>query len=104
MKTLTITAADVTALNSSRASPKVAGTGITFSPVVTGGTAPYQYKYWLYDGVTNTLLRDWSTTATYTWTPTQANASYLMIVWVRSAGVTADTYEDFGAKAFPITP
>jgi hypothetical protein len=80
----------VTSLTSSVASPQVAGTPITFTAAATGGTAPYQFKFWVQSaGGTWTLARDWNTSASFTWTPATA-ASYVVAVWARNAGVTAD--------------
>ena len=72
-----------------RPSPQAAGTTITFTAAPVGGAAPHQFKWWLYDGSTWVLLRDWGT-ATYTWTPATANANYRIGVWAREAGSTSD--------------
>ena len=80
----------ITGLTSNLASPQVTGTAITFTAHVTDGTAPYQYKWWLFDGTTWTIAQDWSTAGTFTWTPSHARATYRVGVWVRNAGVTAD--------------
>jgi hypothetical protein len=65
------------------------GTTVTFTATATGGTAPYQYKWWIFDGVSWTLARDWSTSPSYAWTPTLAGG-YRIGVWVRDATTTAD--------------
>ena len=80
----------ITGITTNVASPQVTGTAITFTATVTGGTAPYQYKWWLFDGTTWTIAQDWSTAGLFTWTPAQARATYRVGVWVRNAGVTAD--------------
>lgn len=94
---------DMTAFTSSVSSPQGVGTAVTFSATVSGGTGPHQYKWWLWNGSTWTVVRDWTTGNTYTWTPTQANPSYRVSAWVRSAGVTADSPEDFMWLDFPVT-
>jgi len=81
----------ITGLTSNLASPQATGTTITFTATASGGQAPYQYKWWVFNGSTWTMVRDWSTTATYTWTPTQVNANYRVGIWARSATTTADT-------------
>jgi hypothetical protein len=60
-----------------------------------GGTAPLQYKFWLYhlESATWTLLRDYSPTAAANWTPNRAGA-FLVQVWVRSTGSQA-AYENW---------
>jgi Putative Ig domain len=77
------------ALTSDLSSPQVAGTPITFTATASGGTGPYQFKWWVYDGSTWTMARDWSS-ATYTWTPPAANANYRVGIWARDATTTAD--------------
>jgi hypothetical protein len=93
----------VTNLVTSVPSPQMTGTSITFTPTVTGGTTPYSYKYYVFNGTTWSVLRNWSTTATATWTPTQANPAYNVAVWVRNAGSTADAPEASANRLFTIT-
>jgi len=81
----------LTGLTSSRSSPQPVNTAITFTATATGGTTPYQFKWWLYNGTTWSVLRNWNTQSTYTWTPTTANSAYQIRVWARNAGSTADT-------------
>jgi hypothetical protein len=47
------------------------------------------------------LLQDWTTSNTYTWTPTTAG-SYQLGVWVRNSGSTADTWEVYGTLPFTV--
>jgi hypothetical protein len=93
----------VTNLTSNLSSPRSVGTAITFTAAVSGGTAPHQFKYWVTNGSTWTVLREWSTSASYTWTPTVPNDNYQIVVWARSAGNSADTYEAYGQRTFSIT-
>ena len=73
--TAAITALTVTlTLSPDKTAPQVTGTAITFTATVMGGTAPYQYKWWLFDGTTWTIAQDWSTAGLFTWTPSQARA------------------------------
>jgi FtsP/CotA-like multicopper oxidase with cupredoxin domain len=55
-------------LVASPASPKVAGTAVTFTAAGQGSTAPYQYQFWHFDGMLWSMVQDWSTTATWAWT------------------------------------
>ncbi len=86
-------------------SPRPARTSITFTATATGGITPYQSKWWLSTngGASYTIIRDWAPGTTFTWTPTQPNPNYRIGVWLRSAGATADAYEDGGAIPFVIT-
>jgi hypothetical protein len=75
----------VTSLKASAAFPSPAGTPISWTAAVTGGTGPYTYCFWLYNGTTWAQMRGWSTSNTWTWEPARAG-SYLVQVWVRNAG------------------
>ncbi|MGD0781406.1 MAG: hypothetical protein ABSA30_00960 [Candidatus Aminicenantales bacterium] len=94
----------VTSLKASPAPPQSAGTTITWTAAATGGTAPLQYQYWLYSGVTGTwtMARDYSTSASWSWTPTQA-AQYAIQVWVRNAGSKTNYDASKGSGYFNIT-
>jgi len=93
-------------IGADRVAPQPVGTSVTFTALATGGAAPYQYKWWIYDGANWVVRRDWSTSSTWTWTPTVANLSYRVAVWVRNAGSSADAYDNAasnGSISFPIS-
>src|SRR5206468_6917078 len=90
------------ATTAGKASPQAAGTKISFTPNASGGTAPYQYKWWLKNGSNWSMVKDWSTSATFAWTPGTAN-SYVVEVWGRSAGNNANTYEAYKDLAYTIS-
>ena len=95
----------VTGVVADRTPPQAVGTRITFTALASGGTAPLQYKWWLHNGSQWSLLQNWSTSNTLAWTPAAANSQYVIAVWARSAGNTADIYERLeatGFLAFPI--
>jgi hypothetical protein len=91
-----------TGLSADRAAPQATNTPITFTAASTGGAAPYQYRWWLHDGTNWQMLRDWTTSATLTWTPSAANANYWVTVWVKDANSTTTTWDVTGSIAFPI--
>jgi hypothetical protein len=96
----------LTALTANRTAPQPTGTPITVTATVTGGIAPHQYKWWVYDGANWFVTRNWDTGNTWTWTPTVANSGYRVAVWVRNATTSTDTYENSnsnGSIAFPIS-
>ncbi|MEQ1730365.1 MAG: hypothetical protein ABL982_18520, partial [Vicinamibacterales bacterium] len=79
---------------------------ITFTATARGGTAPYQYKWWVFDGHSWSLSRDWSTSPILSWSPRVPNSSYRVAVWVRSAQSVinaADNEDANRSVAFPIT-
>src|SRR5439155_1402755 len=106
-KTVTIdvvSAVSSVTVTADRPSPQVPGTTVTFTAAASGGTAPYQYKWWLSDGTTWTVVQAWSATATFVWTPTSANNGYVVAVWVRSAGNAVDAAEKSVGLPYPIRP
>ena len=70
--------------------PVPAGMPVTWKLQASGGLAPLEYQFWLYqDGVGWSLARDWGLTNTVTWTPgAGSDGSYLVQGWVRNAGST----------------
>jgi hypothetical protein len=86
--------------------PALAGTTVTFTATAAGGTAPYEFKWWLWDGATWTVLEDWSTGNTFAWTPSTPNPNSAVGVWVRSAGKTADQPDGYPAntRAYGVIP
>ena len=96
----------VTNLTANRTSPQPAGTTITFSATASGGTPPYQYKWWIVSGTTQTVGSNWSTNSSFAWTPTSANPNYTIRVWARNASSTADAPDNPAATlemSFAIT-
>ena len=79
----------ITGLTSNLASPQSAGTWITFFTGATGGRGPYQFKWFIFDGVSWTVARDWSSETTLAWRPTK-RAAYRIGIWARDATTTAD--------------
>ena len=79
------------------------GTTITWSATAAAGTAPLQYKFWLFSSGAWTVLQDYSTLSTATWTPSSAG-TFAAQVWVRSSG-SAAAYEDWrGTGVFTVAP
>ncbi|MEQ1757158.1 MAG: putative Ig domain-containing protein [Vicinamibacterales bacterium] len=96
----------LTGLTANKTAPQAAGTAITFTAAATGGSGPYSYKWWLFDGNGWSIVQQWSSANTFTWTPGSASSAYRVGVWVRSAGRTADTSDNDNSNssvAFPVT-
>ena len=93
------------ALTADKSAPQLINTTITFTATPTGGVAPVSYKFLLTttNWTSYTVVQDWSTTNTFAWSPTVANANYRIGVWARSAGVSTDTAQAANSMAFPIT-
>ena len=93
----------LTSIGADRVAPQPAGTSIVFTASATGGSSPHQYKWWLYDGANWIQRSDWSTSNSWTWTPSAANSAYMVGVWIRNAGSTVDTAAAVGSMPFAIT-
>jgi hypothetical protein len=90
-------------LSQSLASPQTVGTAITFTASGSGGVGPYEYQWYAQrDGGSTSMLRSWNSSTTYAWTPTQAG-NYLISIWARSAGVTANAAQATAQRTFVIT-
>ena len=74
-----------------------AGTPVTWTVTATGGTPPYTYAFWVFDGETWSIAQDWGTSNQWTWTPPAAG-TYMFHAWVRNAGSSAayDAWKLFG--------
>jgi hypothetical protein len=86
-----------------RTAPQLTGTAVTFTAAASGGIAPYQYKFLVYDGYGWSPVTSWSELNTFTWTPSKANADYRVGVWARSAGNAKDEPEASASSPFPIS-
>src|SRR5262249_24155677 len=89
----------LTSLTSDKASPQSVGTPIRFTAAATGGTAPYEYKWRLFDGATWSVAQTCSSTASLLWTPTAPGSAYRVEVWARSASNSTDAAETSSASA-----
>ncbi|HEY2433936.1 MAG TPA: M12 family metallo-peptidase [Vicinamibacterales bacterium] len=90
----------VTSLTPSVASPSTVNTTVLWTAAATGGTAPYTYKFLVYDGANWTVAQDWSASNVWSWTPALP-AAYSVQVWVRNAGSSA-TYDAWGQASFTV--
>jgi hypothetical protein len=87
--------------------PQAAGTRVIFAAGASGGTPPYQYEWFVSDGSTFTMARNWSGDNTFTWQPQKPNLAYTVKVRARSATNTADAPETPQAErsvSFAIKP
>jgi subtilisin family serine protease len=84
-----------------KTSPQFTGSTVEWTAHASGGEAPYQYKWSVWDGSTWAVVVPWSSTYIYHWTPSVANSNYRVAVQVRSAWNTG-TAEVNTWTAFPI--
>jgi len=69
------------------AGPQPVGSPITFTAVASGGTAPYEYRFWVNVGGTYVIAQDYTTINTWVWTPLSAG-NYDIMVDTRAVGST----------------
>ena len=80
--------------------PASVGTPITWSAAASGGhTTGLEYRFMLLNTATGwSVLREYSTSRSVVWTPSQAG-TYALQVWVRSVGAS-EAYEDWQGTAY----
>ena len=83
----------ITGLTPDQASPQPAGATINFTATTTGGLAPIQYKWWVFNGGAWEVVKDWSNSNTFNWTP-GFGGSYKIGVWTKSSVILADAPEN----------
>jgi stage II sporulation protein D len=89
---VTVTAAtplSISSILTSPSAPFVVNGAATVIANASGGTGPYTYKFYVFNGTSWSVGRDWGASNTWTWTPT-APGTYSIQVWVRNAGSVAD--------------
>jgi hypothetical protein len=65
--------------------PLVANAPAVVTATGTGGTGPYAYQFWVFDGSSWSVGQAWSASNTFTWTPLTPG-SYTFQIWIRNAG------------------
>jgi stage II sporulation protein D len=83
-------------------SPLVVGGPAVIAATATGGTGPYTYQFWVYNGATWSIGQPWSGSSTFTWTPPAAG-SYTVQVWIRNAG-SGTTWDAWGGLGLVVLP
>jgi subtilisin family serine protease len=88
----------VSAFLSDKTFPVPATQPITWRAFAIGGNGPFEYQFWVYDGVNWTLGQGYCPSNTFTWTPPGAG-TYLLQVWARHIGSSA-AFEDWKSSGF----
>ena len=84
-------------------STTTATTPVTWTATASGGATPYTYKFWVFNGSTWSVGRDWNASNTWNWTPAVAG-TYTVQVWVRNSGSTANSDASRTSASFVVTP
>ena len=93
---------DNVTFSASPAGSQIVGNPVFVTASAGGGSGSYEYRFWLFTGGVWTIVQDYTTAPTWTWT-NPAVGSYQITVWARSVGSTAD--EAFGtAMSYTINP
>lgn len=94
-------------LTANRSFPSGTGTSITWTAMVSGGTAgPLQYKFWRYNLDTGvwTVVQDYSSLNTWTWVPGYDDpGTYVLQVWVRNTGSSAKHETFLASETWTVT-
>ncbi len=91
----TLTGCGVPTLAPDLASPRVAGTVVTWTATVTcTGTPQYQFYVKSPAGVW-TLAQPWGASDTFVWTSPITTGAYSVEVWVRNLGANDDLYDNY---------
>jgi FtsP/CotA-like multicopper oxidase with cupredoxin domain len=78
------------------------GTAITFTAAGTGSTVAYQYRFWLNNGATNSLVQDYGVGSSWTLPASMPLGSYAVMVDVRTT-TTSATPDASSTFTFAIT-
>jgi N-acetylmuramoyl-L-alanine amidase len=87
-------------LTANKPASQLVGSQIIFTASVGGTAVRPTYKWWLFDGLTWSVVQDWSTTNTFSWTPRAANSQYQL--WVRAQNPTNPAQNADASMSFPI--
>jgi hypothetical protein len=71
-------------VTANKPAPQAVGSKILFTASASGASA-YEFKWWVFDGVTWTIAQEWSSSNKFMWVPRAASPSYQVLARVRDA-------------------
>ena len=71
-------------LSANKPSPNPAGTAVIFTAQGTGSSASYQYRFWLNNGTTNSMVRDYDVGSSWTMPASTLTGNYVITADVRT--------------------
>jgi hypothetical protein len=77
-------------ISPSEVAPQPVRKVIKFTANVSG-EGRYRYKWWVFDGLSWEIKREWSARNTFIWTPVSANPNYRILVRVENVANSMDT-------------
>ena len=77
-------------ISPSEVAPQPARTALKFTANVSG-KGRYRYKWWVFDGLSWEIKREWSAHNTFTWVPVASNPNYRILVRVQNVANSMDT-------------
>ena len=83
--------------------PQGTGASVTWTATGKGGVAPYQYQWLVYNGSTWSAPTGWSSSPTFTWTPSTASNATQVMARARSAW-NDGTFEVSASAAYAVKP
>jgi hypothetical protein len=92
----------LTGLNVDLVSPRFVGTPITFTAAASGGVAPLQFKWWMFDGAVWRVAMDWESSGSFIFNPA-THGVYVIAVWARSSILNGDWPENSAVLTQPFT-
>jgi hypothetical protein len=96
----------VTSVAADTSYPLLTGTATTWTATATNNLgSPLQYQFWFYRQTGWTLGQTYSSSNTFTWTPSKADVGepYAIQVWARTVGSTAPYEAWLGTESFAVT-
>ncbi len=95
--------ASITSLTANRGLPTAPGVPVTWTATPAAGSPALDYEFWLVTGTTKVLLRGYSSSASYTWTPTNGDVgTHTVEVWARVPAAAAPFEALYDSLSFSV--